>query len=445
MNNNFDKRPIHKNVIKNKTQRIQKKPRNVQVNSRESALLAEKHRKLRIAKAKRIRNMIEKTVAVFVFSIISTAILLFAITLILYFNFNSVSETKSLPVELCYQDNQNIVLDQAEYKIFDGEYYVSLKAISSLPGISLIGDVKRMTLSLSESQNAEFTVGSRHVNINGNNVTLLNTSKFIGGDLFIPIDFFDKYLKNSKTEISDKKISLTIPENKYYSLSLGSPTQMPEKTFVSTMSSDYKTNLTKYEQFIAPQDKDKYITLINKDNPLPSDYVPEDLVEVIYTRKDRAYQKLRKDAAMALEAMFNELYAAGFTDVTVTSAYRSYDYQSTLFSNEVASLKAKYGDRAQEKAAESINPPGTSEHQSGLCADLHNLSSASQKFASEDAYKWLISHCADFGFILRYPKNKSDITGIIFEPWHYRYVGRYHAQKIMNSGMCLEEYVKTLD
>lgn len=429
MRNNFDKRQ-----------------KSGQPLSREQALERQKQFKLQQAKNKKIKKTIEKAVAVFVFSIICTAIILIATSIILYINFNSKDSIRNLPIEITYDnDSQIISLDESEYKIFDGSHYVSLKAVSSLPGISLIGDVKKMTLSLSETQNAEFTVGSKHVKINGNNVTLLNQSRFVGGDLFVPIDFFENYFDNAKVEIDNKKILISIPENKAFSLNATILTQMPEKTFTSALSDDYKTNLAKYEQYIQPQDKDKYITLISKSNPLASDYVPEDLVEVIYTRKDRAYQKMRKDAAMSLEAMLNELYAAGYDDVTVTSAYRSYDYQSTLFSNEVAALTPKYQDKATEKAATSINPPGTSEHQSGLCADLHNLSSASQKFASEDAYKWLISHCADFGFILRYPKNKTDITGIIFEPWHYRFVGRYHAQKIMNSGMCLEEYIRTLN
>ena len=68
-----------------------------------------------------------------------------------------------------------------------------------------------------------------------------------------------------------------------------------------------------------------------------------------------------------------------------------------------------------------------------------------QSFANTEAYKWLYEHCADFGFILRYPKSKEDVTGIKYEPWHFRFVGRYHAQKIMDSGLSLEEYVANLD
>ncbi|MBQ2766381.1 MAG: M15 family metallopeptidase, partial [Clostridia bacterium] len=86
-------------------------------------------------------------------------------------------------------------------------------------------------------------------------------------------------------------------------------------------------------------------------------------------------------------------------------------------------------------------PAGSSEHQTGLCVDMHNLPAASKDFANEDAYKWLKENCWKFGFILRYPEDKTEITGISFEPWHYRYVGRYHAQRIYQMNMCLEEYI----
>ena len=88
------------------------------------------------------------------------------------------------------------------------------------------------------------------------------------------------------------------------------------------------------------------------------------------------------------------------------------------------------------------NPPGSSEHQSGLCADLHNLPSADVSFSKKAAYTWLRDNCWKFGYILRYPEDKVDVTGISFEPWHYRYVGRYHAKRIFDEGLCLEEYLK---
>ena len=88
-----------------------------------------------------------------------------------------------------------------------------------------------------------------------------------------------------------------------------------------------------------------------------------------------------------------------------------------------------------------MRPAGSCEHQLGLCADLHNLPEADVSVGETEAFKWLRDNCWKFGFILRYPADKVDITGCSYEPWHYRYVGRYHAQKMYNEGLCLEEYL----
>ena len=104
-------------------------------------------------------------------------------------------------------------------------------------------------------------------------------------------------------------------------------------------------------------------------------------------------------------------------------------------------------DQAAEKAKTINAYPGTSEHELGLAADIVTPSyqSLDSGYDQTDAFKWLVEHCADYGFILRYPKEKQDITKIIYEPWHYRYVGQEDAKIIMESGVTLEEYLGILD
>lgn len=99
---------------------------------------------------------------------------------------------------------------------------------------------------------------------------------------------------------------------------------------------------------------------------------------------------------------------------------------------------------AQKQAATEAAVPGTSEHQLGLAVDLVDASYQvlDEAQASTPAQQWLMAHCWEYGFILRYPAEKQDITGIIYEPWHYRYVGRDHAQAIRQSGQCLEEFLQ---
>ena len=176
--------------------------------------------------------------------------------------------------------------------------------------------------------------------------------------------------------------------------------------------------------------------LVNKSYPLPADYVPQRLTELKSTRNDgRAVQMMCFSAAKALDKMLSDLNAA-FRDqapVTVTSGYRSYEYQKSLY------------DAAIQNHTERFTaPPGASEHQSGLAADLHDMTYASADFAKSEKYLWLCENAYKYGFILRYPKGMESITGYAFEPWHWRYVGRFHAEKIRSSGMCLEEYIENL-
>ncbi len=217
---------------------------------------------------------------------------------------------------------------------------------------------------------------------------------------------------------------------------------------------EFKSDLSSYEEYMDPADRDGYLILVNKWNTLGADDIPDDLTGVVNTRNDgRNTQKLRLYAAKALEALFIELYACGYDDVgpsgypvSVMSAYRAYTYQEQLFNSYVDREMKNDPSLTREEAEKEVESfsarPGTSEHQTGLCIDMHNLSSAQKAFANEEAYEWLRENCWKFGFILRFPDGKTGVTGITFEPWHYRYVGRYHAYRIHELDMCLEEYLE---
>lgn len=190
------------------------------------------------------------------------------------------------------------------------------------------------------------------------------------------------------------------------------------------------------------------IPLINSENPLPQDFVPSGLTEITATRQDgRAMQKIKKDAAVALENMIAAMEKDFDTDtppITVTSGYRSYNYQKYLFDTAVQSYEEKGCSRAKAEAlaARYTARPGESEHQSGLCVDIHDRPCATVDFEDSPYFNWLCENAHHFGYILRYPRGKENITKIAFEPWHWRYVGRENAEKIQKSGLCLEEYLK---
>ena len=145
-----------------------------------------------------------------------------------------------------------------------------------------------------------------------------------------------------------------------------------------------------------------------------------------------------------LNEMLADCRAAGLSPV-IRSAYRSERYQQELFDNKVSRLKSSglSADDAYNEAMTVVALPGTSEHQTGLALDLVDASYQELDENQENTavQKWLMQNSWRYGFILRYPTGKSDITGIIYEPWHYRYLGRDMAKAVYESGLCLEEYL----
>lgn len=188
-----------------------------------------------------------------------------------------------------------------------------------------------------------------------------------------------------------------------------------------------------------PKEIPWYLVLVNFENPMEEGYKPE-LVEV-----ESGYQ-VDSRIAKAAKKMLNDAYRDGMR-IDVCSAYRSVDKQEQVF-NE--SLKERlnqgmnYWD-AFEDNRKSVAEPGTSEHALGLALDLISSQYTKLDTAQENTKeaKWLKENCYKYGFILRYPPEKTDITGIIYEPWHYRYVGVEDATKIMELGITLEEYLET--
>ncbi len=189
---------------------------------------------------------------------------------------------------------------------------------------------------------------------------------------------------------------------------------------------------------LAPLDEAPWnLTLANLDHPLPSDW---EIETVTLTNG------LEVDARIvsALDQMMDDCRAAGLSPM-VCSAYRTVTRQTELFEAKIDELMGDglTYDEAYAAAATVVAIPGTSEHNLGLAVDIcatdYQLLDDTQADTPEQ--QWLMEHCAEYGFILRYPQGKEEITGIIWEPWHYRYVGVEAATEIMESGLCLEEYL----
>lgn len=188
----------------------------------------------------------------------------------------------------------------------------------------------------------------------------------------------------------------------------------------------------------AASPEDWNLILVNWENPLPEDFSIPRLTQLAngHAIDSRAYPNLQR--------MMDDARAAGLQP-TICSSYRTWDKQEELFENKVQTLLAEgYGRaEAEERAAMWVARPGTSEHQAGLAVDIVDKSYQLLDRGQEETavQQWLMAHCAQYGYILRYPTDKSALTGVNYEPWHYRYVGAEAAAEIMERGICLEEYL----
>lgn len=183
---------------------------------------------------------------------------------------------------------------------------------------------------------------------------------------------------------------------------------------------------------------DDITVLVNKDNPINIDYIPQNLVEVKNPYYECSFGDCKLEMVDFVRDAFNALVSVakedGFT-LYADSAYRPFWYQQKILDY--------YINERGEEAYKKVALPGTSEHQLGLAIDLASLENGQYIDELTDdmlVTKWVHENCAKFGFILRYPKGKENITGYSYEPWHIRFVGKDLAEELTASNMTLEEY-----
>lgn len=193
---------------------------------------------------------------------------------------------------------------------------------------------------------------------------------------------------------------------------------------------------TGQEETPLPEELPWNLRLVNKDNPLPRDFSVE--------TAEAAEGQLDSRAASALSQMVSDMEAQGLSPV-VCSSFRTWEEQEALHQNKVNRLLSQGYSlaSAEEEASRWVVPAGTSEHQLGLAADIvaADCQVLEEEQENTPEQQWLMAHCQEYGFILRYPRDKQGLTGVGYEPWHYRYVGVEAAQEIMSQGLCLEEYL----
>jgi D-alanyl-D-alanine carboxypeptidase len=192
------------------------------------------------------------------------------------------------------------------------------------------------------------------------------------------------------------------------------------------------------EKGILIENPDSLDVIVNKKRNLPENYVPEDLTaltDIPTVLSNPEVNQLRKAAYEALKELFDAAKEEGY-ELHARSGYRSYYTQASLYTSYVEN----YGKAAADKYSAK---PGQSEHQTGLSMDItceainYKLDTT---FGETEEGKWVAENAHRYGFIIRYPKGKEDITGYAYEPWHIRYLGVELAEKIYESGLTLEEY-----
>lgn len=215
--------------------------------------------------------------------------------------------------------------------------------------------------------------------------------------------------------------------------------QVFSETVADNTSDEVFNNETEDIIDITPVEKnidDWKLIIANRDNTLPDDFN----VELSNIDKIR---KFDSRAISFLDNMINDMQKDGITNIWVQSAFRSIEEQEKVYNDKVNEYlrSGLPKEEAERLTSEYINKPGQSDHNLGLAVDFNNVK---ENFENTKAFTWLNLNAANYGFILRYPKDKENITNISYEPWHWRFVGQDHAKKMKELNMCLEEYVEYL-
>ena len=207
------------------------------------------------------------------------------------------------------------------------------------------------------------------------------------------------------------------------------------------MSSPATPNSLPAKAAAAQPAKDWRTLLVNAENPLPADFEVE--AAPVKDYEDRLFDAR---AVEDLERMLEGAADAGLP-LYLVSTYRSVERQTALYKRKVNYYLGQglAQEQAEQQAARWVAAPGTSEHNLGLAADIVSAGWYSEhddltgEFEQTPEFEWLSAHCMEYGFVLRYPKDKTQLTGVEYEPWHYRYVGVEAAQYLTENGLCLEE------
>ena len=358
-----------------------------------------------------------------------TAIGILVLASILLFSATLLETTAGKYIYVYGEQKQKIDKDQA---LISNTLNIDLKSLSSYVGITKEATGSSVTYKINGTT-AIFENGKNTAVINGIKMSLPQKAVIKNGYCLIPIQTAQEIFLGVDFETKSKTTTVSLTGETVYMIA-------------KNTAIEYVTDISAYIDDIRTSNEYTAI-LVNKQNPVDDDFVGKDLVEIPAKYRKSTSIDLNKTALNALVAMMEDMFALGYTDTFVTSAHRTYNYQEMLFSMYVdGEMEKGYSyDAAIERANKYSARPEFSEHRTGLSVDFttHSIGGkVDDVFEGTAVCSWLQENAWKYGFVLRYPKDKVDITGYIHESWHYRFVGLEIASVMYQTGMCYEEYLE---
>ena len=351
---------------------------------------------------------------------------------------------------------ENKYTEKYENVMVNDIMYIDIKKLSKIDEIQISGDANSIKFTLPNLQYIRFENNSNIAIVDGTYVEMDAKALIDKNSCFVPLEFLSKVFdKGLKFKVDQKKNTIEIKRVKtgenpdktpiYQPISISNFAQKDTSGVAyEKFGIDILTNLI----YIDPNN-DEYLLLVNHQNSLKRSYEPNDLKQLDCDTNPvnpKSYYSLRATPAEAVTLMMTAMKNSGIEGIQVSSSYRSYDRQKKIVDDyieyQMSTNNLSY-ENAKSIVLKTSAEPGHSEHQTGLSVDfVQGTSSLTKNFENSTAFEWLSENAHKFGFILRYPENKTDITGYDYEPWHYRFVGRTVASRIYEAGICYEEYLE---
>ncbi len=379
-------------------------------------------------------------------------------------NYTAPTETQGKVTLDSTGETTNKNADMSTYLIGD-ILYIDFSSLALECNMIITGTENEQTFTVVNdvaSEYIKFTANSDIAIVNGVEVKMRSKALLRNNSIWIAADFIKNTVMGVTVDYNSDANILTIKRNElnastpqnpkyekiYFAYNITKPADTVEDTnkkepVIETPKYTFIQDLSEYEKYMDPDNPQDYLVIANRQNKLSKDFVPKDLVLVYKASGTADKYKMTKTAAMAFEALVKEAKANGL-NIFAVSGYRSYATQEYLFNRYVNQHINEDGmtyEQAFAQASTYSQIAGASEHQTGLTMDVNRTE---QDFGDTKEGKWLAENAYKFGFVIRYPADKESITGIDWEPWHLRYVGRSNAVVMKEKNMCLEEYVEYL-